>query len=56
MTNIVYAIFADSDPSTPMYVVTASKGEAENYVKNGFVCRDYHVTAEEKEKYLTLVK
>jgi hypothetical protein len=56
MNNIVYAIYADSDPDTYMYVVTASKDEAERYVKNGFFCREMHVTDEEKARFLSLVK
>lgn len=52
MNNIVYAIFADSDPETYVYKITASKEEADRYVRNGFIYREMFVTQEEKQKYM----
>lgn len=56
MDNILYAIFADNDPDTYVYKVTASKEEAEKYFRNGFVYKELYVTAEEKSRFLNSVK
>lgn len=50
----LFAIFPDNDPETHMYKLCLTKEDADKYVKNGFVCKELHVTEEEYLRYLGL--
>jgi hypothetical protein len=51
MTYFLYAIYPDNDPETHMYKLCTTKEEADKYVKNGFVSKEFCVTEEEYLRY-----